>query len=135
MKTYRVGVVSRMHAENVRVVVQTINPPPSDEMFRIRASVPYRLYLESKSEVCTINPGDQEYFLLARSWIAGGDGKLRIGVLGQSESDEKPLWCFRMLAGEQWKLTLKASSANAGTAELNLLFKYDNESLHVESLD
>jgi hypothetical protein len=134
MKTYRIGVFSGVHAENVRVVVENIEPLPNDEYFRTRALVPYRLYLENQSESCSINPGDEEYFLIAKSWIAGGDQKLRIGVLGQSEPDEHPLWCFRMSPEERWKLTVKASSANAGTATLGLLFRYQKEDLCVELL-
>jgi hypothetical protein len=119
-------------AENVTVLLLEIRPHPRDLTFRAyRTSFPYRLYTSTGRESCAINPGDEAYFEVVRSWKASGGG-VRMKILEPPFDSQKG--SFAIEPDENWHFYLKISSANAGASKATLSLGCFQDRVHVELL-
>ena len=116
-------------ARNVTASIISIDPRPKNGLFK--AHYPYKLstkWNKSTTEYVTINPHDDEYFMVAKSW-PGADGNVYVVI----EPDKEDWARYPISPDEVWTMKIKVSSANAGSKELDLFLYTEHNELIVSS--
>ena len=122
-QSYRLGVFNAgaRAVMNVVAELEEIVPHPRDPFFQAHAVFPYRLKSVSNDQV--VNPGSEVLFALFDWWVAGGDGRLRIGGIMEDNQGKAP---FKIEDDESWNFHIKLSAADYAPIERTFLAQVVN---------
>ena len=136
---YRVAVhnPNSVPAENVTLALIDIRPRPKTQMFQ--SDFPYRVTRAVGRESldltpCRINPGEQEFFEIAQSWVTGPpDSRLivnRIDTKSPKDGGSRD-GAIMIERDEEWICHYRTSSANLGTVDFYMVMKPRGDTLSI----
>jgi hypothetical protein len=132
-RVFRIGIYNtgNLVADNVSVKLISINPRPRDSMYG--ADFPYPLFTSTGNEVVRINPGDEELFAVAQSWLSS-ENKVIVAGLNKKVPQAIVTDPIAINKDEVWRLLLRTTAANAKSAEIKLEITPDTEAIEISKI-
>jgi len=129
---FRVGVYNggKVAADNVAVRLISVMPRPRSPMSG--TAFPYSMFTTTGREFVRINPEAEEFFTVARSWISSEGRVIAADLYTKVQNGPGRDW-IPIDKDEVWHLVVRATAANAKTAEIELEMRPGKEAVEVNS--